>query len=126
MDDFDADLNKDARNVHIGLVTDGFMHYNTSAASYSCWLIIAISYNIPSSLCMKYEHVFLCLVIPSPNHFGTRLNVMLKPLIEELKQFWEESKRMTMTGSKNSTFVLRIYGRSMILRPTIFFRMELQ
>jgi hypothetical protein len=47
---------------------------------------------------------------------------MLKPLIEELKQLWEESKRMTMTGSKNSTFVLRICGWSMILRPAIFFQ----
>jgi hypothetical protein len=71
---------------------------------------------------MKYEYVVLCLVIPSPEHFGTCLNVMLKPLIEELKQLWEESKRMTMTGSKNSTFMLRICGWSMILRPAIFFQ----
>jgi competence transcription factor ComK len=33
---------------------------------------------------------------------------------------------MTMTRSKNSTFELRICGRSMILRRTIFFRMEVQ
>jgi hypothetical protein len=46
---------------------------------------------------------------------------MLKPLIEELKQLWEELKRMTMTGGKNSAIVLRICGRSMILSPTIFF-----
>jgi hypothetical protein len=32
---------------------------------------------------------------------------------------------MTMTRSKNSTFKLRICGRSMILGCTIFFRMEL-
>jgi hypothetical protein len=34
---------------------------------------------------MKYEYMFLCLIIPSLDHPGTRLNVMLKPLIEELK-----------------------------------------
>jgi hypothetical protein len=33
---------------------------------------------------------------------------------------------MTMTRSKNSTFELRICGRSMILGCTIFFRLELQ
>jgi hypothetical protein len=32
--------------------------------------------------------VFLCLIIPGPNHPGPRLNVILKPLIEELKQLW--------------------------------------
>jgi hypothetical protein len=33
---------------------------------------------------------------------------------------------MTMTRSKNSTFELRIYSRSIISGRTIFFRMELQ
>jgi hypothetical protein len=38
---------------------------------------------------MKYEFMFLCLVIPGPDHHGTNLNVMLQPLIEELKKLWE-------------------------------------
>jgi hypothetical protein len=71
--------------MRIGLVTDGFSPYNPSAALYSCWPVFAISYNFPPSLCMKYEYMFLCLIIPSLDHSGTRLNVMLKPLIEELK-----------------------------------------
>jgi hypothetical protein len=33
---------------------------------------------------------------------------------------------MTMTRSKNSTFEMRICGRSMILGCIVFFRMELQ
>jgi hypothetical protein len=37
---------------------------------------------------MKCEFVFLCLIVPGPNHPGPRLNVILKPLIEELKQLW--------------------------------------
>jgi hypothetical protein len=36
LDDFDAYFARDARNVHIGLVTDGFTSYNMSVASYSC------------------------------------------------------------------------------------------
>jgi hypothetical protein len=36
LDNFDADFTRDARNVIIGLATDGFMPYNSSAASYSC------------------------------------------------------------------------------------------
>jgi hypothetical protein len=53
LDDFDADFTRDARNVCIGLEMDGFSSHNMSAALYSCWLVFAISYNLPPSLCMK-------------------------------------------------------------------------
>jgi hypothetical protein len=92
LDDFDTDFAKDARNVRIGLATDGFSPYNMSVASYSCWSVFAIPYNLPPSLCMKYEFMFLCLIIPGPDHPGTHINVMLKRLIEELKQLWEGVK----------------------------------
>jgi hypothetical protein len=59
LDNFDPDFTRDATNVHIGLATDGFMPYNSSAASYSCWPIFAIPYNLPPALCMKYEYMFL-------------------------------------------------------------------
>jgi hypothetical protein len=36
LDDFDLDFARDARNVRIGLVTDGFSPYNMSASSYYC------------------------------------------------------------------------------------------
>jgi hypothetical protein len=31
----------------------------------------------------------LCLVIPSPKHPRTKLNVMTRPLFEDLKLLWE-------------------------------------
>jgi hypothetical protein len=37
----------------------------------------------------KYEFIFLCLVIPGPDHPRTKINVMMRPLIEELKFLWE-------------------------------------
>jgi hypothetical protein len=36
--------------------------------------------------------MFLCFIIPGLDHPGTHINVMLKPLIEELKQLWEGVK----------------------------------
>jgi hypothetical protein len=85
LDDFDTDFTWDVWNVHIGMAIVGFLPYNTSAVSYSCWPIFAIPYNLQPSLCMKYEYMFLCLIISSPDHPGTCLNVMWKSLIEELK-----------------------------------------
>jgi hypothetical protein len=50
--------------------------------------MFAVLYNLPPSHYMKYEFMFLCLVIPGLDHPGPKLNVMLKPLIDELKQLW--------------------------------------
>jgi hypothetical protein len=79
LDDFDADFARDVRNVRIGLATDGFSPYNMSVASYSCWPIFAIPYNLPPALCIKYEYMFLCPIILSPDHPRTNINVMLMP-----------------------------------------------
>jgi hypothetical protein len=78
--------------VRIGLATDRFTSYNISATLYSCWPVFTILYNLPPSLCMKYEYMFLCLIILDPDHPGTRINVMLKLLINELKQLCDRVK----------------------------------
>jgi hypothetical protein len=88
LDRFDSDIASDARNVLFGLATDGFNAFSTNNAPYSCWPIFAVSYNLPPSLCMKFEFMFLCLIIPDSDASGPRINVMLKTLIEELKQVW--------------------------------------
>jgi hypothetical protein len=79
---FDADFASDARNVHFRLTTDGFDPFSTNSAPYSCWPVFVVPYNLPPSLYMKYEFIFLCLIIAGPKAPGQRLNVMLKPLIE--------------------------------------------
>ncbi|WVZ76669.1 hypothetical protein U9M48_024624 [Paspalum notatum var. saurae] len=86
LDEFDPEFAKDARNIRFGLATDEFTPFNESAASYFCWPVFAIPYNLPPSMCMKYEFMLLCLIIPGPKHPVPKLNVMLQPLIKELKQ----------------------------------------
>jgi hypothetical protein len=48
----------------------------------------AVSYSLPPSLCMKFEFMFLCLIIPGPYAPDPRIKVMLRPLIKHLKQLW--------------------------------------
>jgi hypothetical protein len=88
LDNFDLEFARDVRNVHIGLATNGFTPFGENATSYSCWPVFVVPYNLPSSLCMKYEFMFLCLIVPGPDHPRPKLNVMLKPLIDELKELW--------------------------------------
>jgi hypothetical protein len=70
LDRFNADFANDARNVRFGLATDGFDPFSTNSTPYSCWPIFAVSYNLPSSLCMNFQFVFLCLIIPGPEAPG--------------------------------------------------------
>jgi hypothetical protein len=88
LDNFDPEFAQDARNFRIGLVTDGFTLFGDNAASYSCWPVFAVPYNLPPSLCMKYKFMFLCLIVRSPEHPRPKLNMMLRPLIDELKELW--------------------------------------
>jgi hypothetical protein len=63
LDNFDPEFTRDTRNVRIGLAIDGFTPFGDNAASYSCWSMFAVTYNLPPSLCMKYEFMFLCLIV---------------------------------------------------------------
>jgi hypothetical protein len=85
----DSSFADEVRNVRFGLATYGFSPFNLNAPSYSCCPAFAVPYNLPPALCMKYEFIFLCLVIPGLDHPGTKIDVMMRPLIEELKILWE-------------------------------------
>jgi hypothetical protein len=60
---FDIDFARDVRNVRIGLMTDRFDPFSTNSTPYSCSLIFVVPYNLPTSLCMKSELMFLVLII---------------------------------------------------------------
>jgi hypothetical protein len=63
---------------------------------------------------MKYEFMFLCLIIPGLKAPDPRLNVMLKPLIEELKQLGIGVKAYECYKKKKFNLEPRTCGRSMI------------
>jgi hypothetical protein len=88
LDNFDLEFSRDTRNVRIGLAIEGFILFGDNASSYSCWPVFVVPYNLLPSLCMKYEFMFLCLDVPGPDHPRPKIIVMLKPLIDELKELW--------------------------------------
>lgn len=77
------------RNVYLGLCTDGFNPFGKHGRQYSLWPVIMTPYNLPPSLCMRREFLFLSILVPGPDHPKRSLDVFLQPLIYELKQLWE-------------------------------------
>ncbi|CAA7022709.1 unnamed protein product [Microthlaspi erraticum] len=58
----------EARNVYLGLSTDGFNPFGKHGRQYSLWPVILTPYNLPQTLCMKREFLFLCILVPGPKH----------------------------------------------------------
>jgi hypothetical protein len=61
LDAFDSNFASKARNVCIGLGTDGFSRFDPKALSYSSWSMFVIPYNHLLDICMKYVFIFSCL-----------------------------------------------------------------
>ncbi|XP_042983179.1 uncharacterized protein LOC122312596 [Carya illinoinensis] len=105
---FDEDYSwfaQNARNVRLGLASDGFNPFNNMAKPYSIWPVILVPYNLPPWLCMKDQFFMTSLIIPGPKSAGNDIDVYLQPLVDELLEFWEQGVP-TYDASTKETFML--------------------
>jgi hypothetical protein len=65
--DFDRefpDFTKDARNLRLGLATDGFNPFLEKNIKYSMWHVFVVPYNLPPWECMEESNFMMDLLIP--------------------------------------------------------------
>jgi hypothetical protein len=79
----------EARNIRLGLASDGFNPFRTMNVNYTTWPVVLMPYNFPPWMCMKAEYFMLSLLIPGRKSPGNDIDVYLQPLIEELKLLWD-------------------------------------
>ena len=86
------DFSLEPRNIRLGLATDGFNPFGNIVygLSYLSPITLLIPYNLPPWLVMKEPYFMLSLLIPGPHQPGNEIDIYLKPLIDELKELWEE------------------------------------
>ncbi|XP_035834064.1 uncharacterized protein LOC118482611 [Helianthus annuus] len=94
---------KETRNVRLGLSSDGFNPFRTASVSHSTWPVVLINYNLPPWMSLKPEYFMLSLLIPGPESPGNNIDVYLQPLIDELKELWDDGLE-TYDKSKDETF----------------------
>ncbi|KAK9048338.1 hypothetical protein SSX86_032699, partial [Deinandra increscens subsp. villosa] len=90
---FDAmfpEFANDPRNVRLGLASDGFNPFGAMSLSYSMWPVVLIPYNMPPWKSMVDASFLLTLLIPGKNSPGNKIDVFLRPLVDELKLLWDE------------------------------------
>ena len=76
------------RNVRIGLCSDGFQPFGQTGQQYSFWPVVITPYNLPPSLCMRPEFMFLTVLVPGLRNPKVHVDVFLQPLIAELNDLW--------------------------------------
>lgn len=95
------------QNVRLGLTTDGFNPFDNMSKPYSMWhVVVVVPYNLPPCRCMKKEFSITTLLILGNKAHGREINVYLRPLIDELKELWENGVP-TYDKAINSVFNLR-------------------
>jgi len=98
---FSADL----RNVRLGLASDGFQPFGQMSTNHSIWPVVLVPYNLPPWDCMKQPYFMMTLLIPGPKSPCDDIDVYLQPLIEELKELWEEGVE-TYDAHSHSNFIM--------------------
>jgi len=100
------DFSQNPRNVGLGLCADGFNPFGQYGKSYYCWPIIPTPYNLPPSMCMKREFMFLIILVPGPSNTEHKIDVFLHPLIHDLCTLWTERK-LTYDVSLRQNFMMK-------------------
>ncbi|GLT41667.1 hypothetical protein SLA2020_157120 [Shorea laevis] len=97
---------EEPRNVRLGLCTDGFNPFGSSGSTYSCWPVFLTVYNLPPELCMNSEHIFLSMIIAGPKSPGKNIDVLLRPLIDELNELWTNGVE-TYDSFRKQNFIMK-------------------
>ena len=95
----------DSRNVRLGLASDGFNPFRSMNIVHSTWPVVLMPYNLPPWMCMKQPFFILSVLIDGPKGPGNKIDVYLQPLIEELKELWEDGVQ-TFDASSGNMFQL--------------------
>ncbi|CAM8940897.1 unnamed protein product [Rhodiola kirilowii] len=100
------DFSAETRNVRLGLCSDGFNPFRNNSKSYSCWPVMVTPYNVPPWMCMKTRFMWLTILIPGPTNPKKRIDMYLRPLIDDLKTLYNVGVN-TYDASRKENFTLR-------------------
>jgi len=97
------DFGKKARNLRLGLASDGMNPYGNLSTQHNSWPVLLVIYNLPPWLCMKRKYMMLSMMISCLRQPGNDIDVYLSPLIEDLRKLWGEGV-LVFDGFRNKTF----------------------
>ena len=100
-----SDFSKEARNLRLGLASDGINPYGSLSMQHSSWPVLLVIYYLPPWLCKKRKYMMLSMMISGPRQLGNDIDVYLSSLTEHLTKLWDEGVDV-FDGYRNETFKL--------------------
>ena len=111
-------------NVPLGLALDGFNSFGYTRTSYSMSPVVKIPYNLQPRKCMKEKNLFMSLLISGPRSLSREIDMYLQPLIEELKELWNFSVRMTLLSISSFSYMQLYCGRLITFQRMVTYQGE--
>ncbi|XP_056843205.1 uncharacterized protein LOC108815762 [Raphanus sativus] len=69
------EFSSEARNLRLGLSTDGMSPFSLQNTKYSTWPVLLVNYNLPPTQCMKAENIMVTMLIPGPTALSNNIDV---------------------------------------------------
>jgi hypothetical protein len=85
------DFGRDARNVRLGMCTDGMNPFFNG--THSTWPVFVWPYNLPPWLCTKSKYIHMSMLIQGPKQPGVDIHLYFELLKEELETLWKTPVR---------------------------------
>lgn len=93
--------------MRLGLSTNWMNPFSIQNTKYNTWLVLLVNYYIPSTMYMKTENIMLTMLIHIPTAPGNNIDVYLEPLVDDLKDLWNEGIKVYDLFTKDN-FTLRV------------------
>jgi hypothetical protein len=95
----------DTRSIRFVISTDGVNPFVNQSSTHSTWPVVLSLYNLPPWLCKKKKYMMLTILVSGPKQPGDRIDVYLRPLVDDLKillkpgvpEVWDEFKSQEFT-----------------------------
>ena len=98
------DFAREDRNIRLALSTDGMNPFADMSVAHDTWPVVLCIYNLPPWLCHKRKYLMLSVLISGKKQPGVKIDVYLRPLIDDLKtlwfngvEVWDDSREITLT-----------------------------
>ncbi|XP_019086325.1 PREDICTED: uncharacterized protein LOC109126887 [Camelina sativa] len=96
----------DARNLRLGISTDGMNPFAIQNTKYRTWPVFLVNYNMAPTECIKQENIMLSMLILGTTAPSNNIDVYLQPLIDDLKDLWNDGMEV-YDAFKQESFTLR-------------------
>jgi hypothetical protein len=78
-----------ARSILFAMSTDGVNPFGNQCSTHSTWPVVLSLYNLPPWLYKKQKYMMLTILVSGPKQPGDRIDVYLRPLVDDLKILWK-------------------------------------